>query len=125
MKLRGKFQHSDEQLISNCTDLDLTRTFFLRRGLYVMTPFVLDDGRRIMVNRGWIPYKLQDPKERIFGQISDHIELNAYVVIPEAKVIFFLHSPFFLIINSIWDPFFSQTEIFYIRFFILLRSQSS
>ncbi|KPM11819.1 Surfeit locus protein 1-like protein [Sarcoptes scabiei] len=101
VKLRGKFQHSDEQLISNCTDLDLTRTFFLRRGLYVMTPFVLDDGRRIMVNRGWIPYKLQDPKERIFGQISDHIELNAYVVIPEAKKFSLLDFLFYSVLNRL------------------------
>ncbi|KAI7684822.1 hypothetical protein SSS_06843 [Sarcoptes scabiei] len=79
----------------------LTRTFFLRRGLYVMTPFVLDDGRRIMVNRGWIPYKLQDPKERIFGQISDHIELNAYVVIPEAKKFSLLDFLFYSVLNRL------------------------
>ena len=35
-----------------------------RPGLYVFTPFRLDDGRQIIVNRGWLPKKLEDPGSR-------------------------------------------------------------
>ncbi len=35
-----------------------------RPGLYVFTPFRLDDGRQIIVNRGWLPKRLEDPGSR-------------------------------------------------------------
>ena len=35
-----------------------------RPGLYVYAPFELDDGRQIIVERGWLPQRLEDPTSR-------------------------------------------------------------
>jgi len=44
----GEFRLDDEVLIRN-------RTFDGAPGWWVLTPFVLDDGSAVAVNRGWIP----------------------------------------------------------------------
>ena len=48
-------------------------------GLYVITPFETTDGRRILVNRGWIPWRNMDAKTRAEGQIEGEIELTGII----------------------------------------------
>ena len=40
------------------------RVLSKRPGLYVYTPFELDDGRQIIVERGWLPQRFEDPTSR-------------------------------------------------------------
>ncbi len=40
------------------------RVLAKRPGLYVYAPFELDDGRQIIVERGWLPQRLEDPTTR-------------------------------------------------------------
>ena len=40
------------------------RNLVKRPGLYVYAPFELDDGRQIIVERGWLPQRLEDPSAR-------------------------------------------------------------
>lgn len=42
-------------------------TFVGRTGYYVYTPFELEDGRFLFVNRGFVPYEMKDPKSRREG----------------------------------------------------------
>jgi len=46
---KGSFDTADEVVVRRRTNVDG------EVGFHVLTPFVLDDGRVLMVNRGWIP----------------------------------------------------------------------
>lgn len=48
-------------------------------GYQIVTPFVLDNGDRILVNRGWVPKSKKDPTSRLEGQILDHIKLAGII----------------------------------------------
>ena len=48
-------------------------------GYQIVTPFVLDNGHRILVNRGWVPKNKKDPSSRLEGQILDHIKLTGII----------------------------------------------
>lgn len=47
--LNGQFEPERQFLLDN-------RSHAGKPGYEVLTPFVLDDGRRILVNRGWVPF---------------------------------------------------------------------
>jgi len=49
IRLRGHFDGQHQFLLDN-------RFFKGNVGYEVLTPFVLDDGRRVLVNRGWVPF---------------------------------------------------------------------
>ena len=42
-----------------------------------MTPFLLDDGRTLLVNRGFVPEKRRDPASRAEGQVAGPQEIEA------------------------------------------------
>ncbi len=46
----GRFEPSRQFLLDN-------RSHAGKPGYEVLTPFVLDDGQRILVNRGWVPFR--------------------------------------------------------------------
>lgn len=64
VRLEGGFLHDDELYVAS-------RTFKGKVGLHVVTPFALDDGRVLLVNRGWVPVDRSDPTARIEGQIEE------------------------------------------------------
>ena len=39
-------------------------------GYHVLTPFQLDDGRIVLLNRGWVPYDKKEPATRPEGQLT-------------------------------------------------------
>jgi surfeit locus 1 family protein len=49
VRMRGRFDGAHQFLLDN-------RFFQGSPGYEVLTPFVLEDGRRVLVNRGWIPF---------------------------------------------------------------------
>lgn len=68
--LAGRFDHAQELLLSS-------RTHKKQVGQHVFTPFVLEDGRVLLVNRGWVPMDRLDPARRADGQVSGRIALDA------------------------------------------------
>jgi surfeit locus 1 family protein len=53
-------------------------------GYHILTPFLLDDGRYLLVNRGWVPYDKKTPDTREVGQIADKVTLSGIVRLPHA-----------------------------------------
>ena len=62
VSLGGEFHHEGE------------RHFFAthkgQSGYFVYTPFEVDGGRLILVNRGFVPFELKDPARRAEGQVN-------------------------------------------------------
>ena len=69
VKLRGSFLHGQEFYLG-------ARTESGRVGIAVVTPFRLEDGRILLVNRGWVPEERRDPATRAEGQLQGEIEIE-------------------------------------------------
>ncbi len=67
VSLSGTFRHEGE------------RHFFAthkgRTGYFVYTPLELDDGRLVLVNRGFVPFELKEPGRRGEGQVEGRREI--------------------------------------------------
>lgn len=46
-------------------------------GFHVVTPLLLDDGRALLVDRGWVPPERRDPASRADGQVEGRVVLEA------------------------------------------------
>ncbi|WP_420345251.1 SURF1 family protein [Pelagibius sp.] len=68
--LSGSFLHEQEFYLG-------ARTENGRVGLNVVTPFRLDDGRTLLVNRGWVPQEYRDPATRGEGQLAGPLAIEA------------------------------------------------
>lgn len=64
----GTFDHSKEFHLG-------PRVVDGKSGFHVITPFHLDSGETILVNRGWVPYHLKDAGKRVAGQIGGRQEV--------------------------------------------------
>lgn len=69
VRLEGRFRHDQEFLVG-------ARTENGRVGYHVVTPFVLTDGRVILVNRGWVPENRRDPATRAAGQVEGELAID-------------------------------------------------
>jgi surfeit locus 1 family protein len=45
-------------------------------GYFVYTPLQLEDGRFLMVNRGFVPFDRKDPASRQEGQLPGHVDIS-------------------------------------------------
>ncbi len=46
-----------------------------KSGFYVYTPLQLEDGRYLLVNRGFVPYDIKDPAKRAEGQVAGPVTI--------------------------------------------------
>ena len=69
LALYGVFQHDMETFLTG-------RTYEGNAGFHVVTPFLLEDGRIILVNRGWVSEDYRDPAKRAFSQIDGKISVT-------------------------------------------------
>ncbi|GAB4232999.1 MAG: SURF1 family protein [Kiloniellaceae bacterium] len=68
--LRGEFLHDQEFYLGSRTESG-------RVGIAVVTPFRLQDGRTILINRGWVPEERRDPATRAEGQLQGEVQIDA------------------------------------------------
>lgn len=66
--LSGTFQHDGER--------HFFATWEGQSGFYVYTPLRLDDGRYVLVNRGFVPYDLKDASTRPAGQVEGAVTVT-------------------------------------------------
>ncbi|MCE2516285.1 MAG: SURF1 family protein [Alphaproteobacteria bacterium] len=78
MKLTGVWMHHAEtQLIG--------RTFEGTAGYHVITPFRLDDGRVMLLNRGWVSQDYRLPEARPSTLTAGPVEVTAILRLPARK----------------------------------------
>ena len=70
--LTGRYHH-DKELYRRAQSLRN------QRGAFVLTPMTLDDGRQVIVNRGWVPLDREDPATRPDGQVTGTVTVEAIV----------------------------------------------
>ena len=72
VRVTGAFLHRHELLV-------VPRTHAGSAGAHVLTPFRLDGGGVVLVNRGWVPNRRLDPARRVAGQITGRVEVRGIV----------------------------------------------
>ena len=78
LALTGVFQHDKETFLTG-------RTYEGNAGFHVVTPLLLDDGRIILVNRGWVSEDYRDPAKRAFSQIEGKTSVAGILRRPGVK----------------------------------------
>jgi surfeit locus 1 family protein len=58
------------------------RTLDGRPGHHVLTPLLLDDGRALVVDRGWVPYELDTPPVGPAAPPEGEVEVRGYLLPP-------------------------------------------
>jgi len=74
----GSFDNTKELLLA-------ARSLNGNPGYHVVTPFHVDDGRVLLVDRGWIPIERKDPAKRAEGQIEGHTAIDGLIRLPRAQ----------------------------------------
>ena len=70
IQIQGHFRHDRELFLE-------ARSYKGRAGLHLVTPLALDDGRVVLVDRGWVPPERRRPETRPEGQIGGPVSLTA------------------------------------------------
>ncbi|TVR10603.1 MAG: SURF1 family protein [Salinarimonadaceae bacterium] len=86
VRIAGTFEHEAEVLVYA---LAPTRTRGQPlQGFAVMTPLLLEDGARILVNRGFVPTQMRDPDARPAPPPEGVVEIVGLVRAPERRTLF-------------------------------------
>jgi surfeit locus 1 family protein len=79
VRLGGQFLHEKELYLAATNDKGTV-------GKHVLTPLRLDDGRVVLVNRGFVPDERKDPARRAEGQLGGTVEVEGLLrLAPETK----------------------------------------
>ena len=62
-EVAGRFLHDRELYLEG-------RSHHGQGGLHIVTPLALDDGRIVLVDRGWVPSERRPPENRRLGQVE-------------------------------------------------------
>jgi surfeit locus 1 family protein len=61
------------------------RTYEGNAGFHIVTPFILEDGRTVLVNRGWVSESYRDPSKRAFSLVEGQTTVEAILRLPGKK----------------------------------------
>lgn len=82
----GTFNHENEAYLFGVIDKNNRGENI--PGFFVMTPFVLESGATLIVNRGFIPQDRKDPATRGEGQPQGRVSVSGLLRLPERPGIF-------------------------------------
>jgi surfeit locus 1 family protein len=77
----GTFQHDHEFYLA-------ARSQNGNVGYWILTPFNLDGGDTLLVNRGWVPENMKAPASRSAGQVAGTVRLDGIIRLPQQKTWF-------------------------------------
>ena len=78
LSLVGEFRHDQEIYLTG-------RTYEGNAGFHVVTPFLLADGRTILINRGWVAESYRDRSTREFSLVTGQVTVDTILRMPAKK----------------------------------------
>ena len=78
LELTGSFDHAREVFMTG-------RTYEGNAGFHIITPFTLNDGRIILVNRGWVSESYREQEKREFTLVEGEVTVPAILRFPGKK----------------------------------------
>ena len=78
LELTGSFDHAREVFMTG-------RTYEGNAGFHIITPFTLNDGRIILVNRGWVSESYRKQEKREFTLVEGEVTVPAILRFPGKK----------------------------------------
>tara|TARA_B100001989_G_C24405783_1_gene396516 strand:- start:68 stop:805 length:738 start_codon:yes stop_codon:yes gene_type:complete len=81
LDIEGKFFHKKEIFLTG-------RTYEGNAGFHVVTPLELEDGRIILINRGWVSEDYRNPQKRLFSLHPEKVDVDAILRQPRKKGFF-------------------------------------
>ncbi len=73
---QGVYDHSKEAYF-------FTTSKTGQSGWNVHTPMLLNNGKYLIVNRGFVPYNMREPEKRLEGQVTGEQSITGFVRVPE------------------------------------------
>ena len=74
----GRFMHSNEIYITG-------KTYEGNAGFHVITPFIMQNNKIVLINRGWVSEGYKDPKKRKFRLAEGQVKLKGIIRYPQQK----------------------------------------
>ena len=78
VRLTGKFLNKKEVHITG-------KTYEGNAGFHVVTPFLMQNGNYVLVNRGWVSENYKEAKSRSFSLINEETSVNGLIRYPQKK----------------------------------------
>lgn len=113
--LQGKYLHENEIYIYGGATKPSNEHFY-----YILTPLQLNDGRTIIVNRGWVPEKFKSQKTRESSLIQNEVKVTGAIMPNEKKGTYTYNNQpkknlwFYINLDEIGSFINRQVEPFYI-----------
>ena len=85
VELSGNYLHDKEISI-------LGKTYEGNAGFHIITPFKTENGKIILVNRGWVPKKYVNPLDRKFSLHEGEVKIIGIIRLPQKKGYFVPHN---------------------------------
>ncbi len=83
VKLAGEFLHEHEMYVYGGAVKPSNEHFY-----YILTPLKSEDGRVIIINRGWVPEKMKAPNTRPESLLKGKVEISGAVMTNEEKGVY-------------------------------------
>ena len=74
----GRFMHSNEIYITG-------KTYEGNAGFHVITPFIMENNKIVLINRGWVSESYKNPDKRKFSLTKGLVKLKGIIRYPQKK----------------------------------------